>query len=440
MKTTKTEPAGGTRTDASPTEGLKAVVEMVRDNSKTLATIAEKQKRIDDLETQVRQIQETVRRGSISLPGTEDAVKSGKFRYARAINAVHKGNMSLAPDEWDISKECMKRMSGEVQTRLHTTLTDSVGGFLIPEEISGTLVPKLDAESVMISKMGVTVVNPRGVPFRVNKITGGLTAYMIGESSRPTESTLTLGQVNFNPKKCAARAVITNEQVMWGTPQTDGIVMDDLARRIALKEDQQIMAGKGTENEATGIVPAGATAAPTGFTTVAAQSSTGTKVLFGDLNLALAKLAEADALGDDVRMVMHPRVKYALMRQFFQGVSTVATEEGGAGFLAGMPFISDARFREITGITVAHSTQMSVAYNTDDTWIFIGANKGFSDYWFARFGGMVLAKSDVATDGTYHGFTDDIVHCKAVTWFDGGAVRPATICIVTGYDYALIAD
>lgn len=418
------------KTSAADTSQLAPLIQMVREQNTTLATISEKQKRIDELEAAVKGLQEQHRRQSISLPGTEDMVKRGEFSWSRAIGSVARGDKSLAPKEWEVSDQARKRISGDVEKRIHTTLTDSLGGFLVPEEIHGSLIPKLDAEAI-IGKLGITVLNPKGYPFRVNKITGGLTAYMIGEATRATESTMAIGQVNLQPKKCSARAIVTNEQVMWGTPQTDGIVMDDLTRRIALKEDQQVLHGTGSENEVYGIMVQAATAANTDFTTIAGGSTS--QVLFGDFNKAIAALAEANADLTRIGAVMHPRAKYNLFRQLFQGVATNATEALGAGFIAGMPIYSDARFKEWTGMDIASTTQMSVAQNTDDTWIVLG---NWADYFFARFGGLVLAKSDVASDGTYHAFTDDVVHCKAVTWFDGACIRPKSLCIITGYNYA----
>lgn len=410
---------------------LAGVVSMVRDQSETLRQIAEKQKRIDELDANVKRIEEAVRRSAISLPGTEGMVESGQYSFARLCRAVHRDRPQDAPFEIDIANESMKRLSGENQNRVMSTLTDSAGGYLVPEEVHAALIPKLDAAS-FLDKVGVTQIAPRGYPYRVAKVTSGATAYMVGEGSRATASDLALGMVNLMPKKCAARVILTNEQVMWGTPASDQIVMNDLAVRIALKQDQQVLHGKGTDNEILGIMPAGATAAPSGYTTVAGGT---TVPLFGDFNKAMGALAEVNVDIGNLGAAMHPRVMFKLFRQLVMDVAT-QTEALGAGFLAGFPLASAARFKELTGISIAPTTQMSVAMNTDDTWVAIG---DWSGYFFARFGGLVIAKSDVASDGTYHGFTDDIMHVKAVTWFDGAAIRQADICIITGYDYAACA-
>lgn len=431
-KTGKTGTTSAADTGGNPTPGLSVVVDMVRDQTETLRAISEKQKRIDEMQAQIVRLEEAMRRHSVSLPGTEGLVESGKFSFGRLCRAVHRGRPEEAPFEVDVSKEAMKRLSGDNQSRIMSTLTDSAGGYLVPEEVHAALIPKLDA-TAFLGKVGVTQLNPRGYPYRVNKITSGATAYMVGEGSKPTASDLAIGQVNLMPKKCTARVILTNEQVMWGTPQTDQLVMNNLAERIALKQDQQVLHGKGTDNEILGIMPEGATAAPSGYTTVAGAT---TVPLFGDFNKAMGKLAEENVPIDSLGAVMHPRVMFRLFRQLTMGLATNQTEAGGAGFLAGFPLASTARFKELTGIAIAPSTQVSVTMDTNDTWVVLG---NWSDYFFARFGGLVIAKSDVASDGTYHAFTDDIVHVKAVTWFDGAAIRQASLCIITGYDYTACA-
>lgn len=417
----------------SPQEMIRKVNEAVE----TAKKIPDVEKRAEALaqasanqQRAIEQIQEQMRAFSISLPGTEDLKRKGKYHYKNVYRALLEGKSEadyekIAPAEWDIHKQCRAKIGDDMVMRLMSTTTPSGGGFLVSEEIASGIQPKLDAKAI-VKDLGVTVVRPKGYPYRKIKQTGGATAYMAAEGGSSSSSDLAWGRINLQPKKCQARSFVTMEEVMFASESIETEIENDLALRLALKQDQQVIGGIGAENEVLGIVNAsGLNSVNTGATT---------KLFFGDLSKANQELDEDNVIYTKLGLALHPRVKHAMFRQLKSGAAS-QTEAQGAGFLMGLPFISDDIFEKMTGYKIRHSTQMptNLGASANETWAILA---NWADYYFAEFGGMLLQRSDVATDGTLNAWTQDGVHVKAVTWFDGAPIQNESFCLLKSLVFA----
>lgn len=379
--------------------------------TKEREALAAKQK---ELETGLAKVQEDMRRNSISLPGSETVAKD--YSAGRAMRAWLTGDWSKAQLERDLHQEAWKRLDANHGARVMTTLTPSAGGFLVPEEVSTTLIPKFDAMSVC-KRAGATVVNPNGYPFKINKLTAGTTAAYAAEGSSVSASDLTLGQISLSPRKIGARTVLTAEQVQFGTPQTDGVVLQDLVLRTELLQDLWALAGTGQNGQPIGITNT------TGINTAAGVSTTpADNLMWADLATAQQYLEEDNVPTVKLGFVVHPTQKAELYRNFYSTISSGTIAASGAAFIAGMPFISDAMFKSITGYDIFPTTQM-----TDGTAI-LGM---FSDLWMAEWGGMVVGRSTEASDGTHHAFVDDKMHIKVTRWIDSAVIRPVSFHAIT---------
>lgn len=379
--------------------------------TKEREALAAKQK---ELETGLAKVQEDMRRNSISLPGSEDAAK--KYNRGRAMRAWLTGDWRGAELELDFHKEAYKRLPESHGARVMTTLTPSAGGFLVPEQVDTTLVPKFDAMSVC-KRAGATVVSPNGYPFKVNKLTAGTTAAYAAEGSAVSASDLTLGQVSLSPRKISARTVMTAEQVQFGTPQTDSVVLQDLILRTELLQDLWALAGSGQQGQPIGITNT------TGINTAAGISTTpADNLMWADLAIAQQYLEEDNVPTVKLGFVVNPIQKGELYRNYVATISAGALASSDAHFVAGMPFISDAVFKTMTGFDIFPTTQM-----TDGTAI-LGM---FSDLWMAEWGGLVVGRSTEASDGTHHAFVDDKMHIKVTRWIDSAVIRPVSFHAIT---------
>lgn len=401
--------------------GLQAIcddIKAIKDRVAAIANVEERQKASDAADAaiaaRIAAIEESMRRQSISLPGSEGYAKN--YSVGRAMRAWINNKWDDAGLEREMHQEAWKRLPESHNARIMTTLTPSAGGFLVPEEIFAGVIPKFDAMSVC-KKAGATVISPKGSPFKINKVTAGATAAYAAEGSAPSASDLTLGQVSMAPRKIAARTVMTAEQVQFGTPATDALVVQDLVLRTELLQDQWALNGTGQQGQPIGIENT------TGINTAAGVSTTpADNLMWADVATALQYLDEDNVPLDNAAIVLHPTQKWELFRNFYSTISSGTIAASGAAFIAGIPIMTAQRFKELTGLTLFSTTQQ-----TDGTGI-VGV---FSDLWMAEWGGMVVGASNVASDGTHHAWVDDKLHVKVTRWIDSAVIRPVAFHTIT---------
>lgn len=385
------------------------------------------------LEKQRQHAEEVARRlreQSLSLPGLEDKKYRDAFSYARVALALKTGNWKGAEFEKEVGDQTFKHASSDVQTRIMSTLTGAAGGYTVPMEIAAGIVEKFTPR-VIAKRLGAITVGPAGAPYQVVKETGFPTAYMVGEASAGTASDGAFGVTNLTPKQAMAIVTLTKQQAALSTPSTEQFITRRIAERLAAKQDQQIFHGAGSSNEVTGLLP-GLAANPWGIQTQAAVTTT--ELNLGDINKAMSKLDTVDVPVDKIGIAIYPAAKWEMYRTLFKQF-TSQTEggaaAGGAGYIFQYPFVSDAKFTEITGLDIASSSQLSItlAAGANEVWPIVGK---FDEYMIAEWGGFMLESSDVATVGTNNAFSQNLLHLKASMWFDGAPIRPDAFCAITG--------
>lgn len=369
---------------------------------------------LKELSERLAKVEDEMRRDSISVPGCEKEIKN--YSPGRAMRAWVRNDWKDAGLELDLHKQAYERLRENHGARLMTTLTPSVGGFLVPEEVFSGLLPKFDPISVC-KKAGATVVRPSGYPFKVNKITGGTTATWTTEGASVSASDLSLGQVALNPHKVSARTVLTMEQIQFGSPSTDAAVLADLVKRTDLIQDSAALVGTGQQGQPIGIVNT------TGINTAAGISTTpADKLMWADLSAAIQALEEDDVPSDKLALIVHPTQKGELFRNFASTISSGTFDNSGAVGVASTIFMNAVLFKQYTGIDLFTTTQM-----TGDQCI-VG---NMEDLWLAEWGGMVIGRSDVASDGTHHAFVEDKLHVKVTRWLDSAVIRPVSMHVIT---------
>lgn len=131
---------------------------------------------------------------------------------------------------------------------------DTLGGYLVPEAISATLIDLREQYGVMRQLARVEDMSSDTTVLR--RRASGLTAYFVGEATAPTQSTKSWNLVRLTAKKLATLTPITSEL------NEDAVlnIGDDLAGEIAYafaeKEDDCGLNGDGTSayGGITGIV------------------------------------------------------------------------------------------------------------------------------------------------------------------------------------------
>ena len=185
---------------------------------------------------------ETVTRKSASGTDDEETRPMSIAKYIR-------GGVTGMWDEADVEKSAFVRVNkalGELQ--------GMTGGFLIPEELVGELIPYQYAQEVVSGMPGVKKYNIKGDTLEFNRQKDIATANWVGESEAATESTTTdmLERVLLRPKKVVGLVKVANELLDDAGIAADTFIKDDLTKVLALKRDLAFLEGTGG-GQPTGI-------------------------------------------------------------------------------------------------------------------------------------------------------------------------------------------
>lgn len=152
---------------------------------------------------------------------------------------------SLDPDEAAYNAQHGQgEVSGMARKALNT-LSDLAGGSTVPPPTLGDLID-LQRNLEVFSRAGANNVTlPPNGRMQFPKLTGGSTAYWVGEQASVTDSQQTTGSLSLEVKKLAVRVPFTNELMRFSDTSIDGMVRMDMAAQAALKADEAQLQGTG---------------------------------------------------------------------------------------------------------------------------------------------------------------------------------------------------
>lgn len=184
------------------------------------------------------------------------------LRLIRAMTASHKGERDAWKDA-GFEREChealVKRHGDpsnggffvpyEVQKRGYAKRDMTVagtGGYLVgTENQPGSFIELLRAQTV-VGRAGARMLSGLKGDITIPKQTGAATAYLVGaEDDEITESNQTIGQLAMSPKTVGAYTEVSRLLQMQSDPSVDMMVMEDIAKQIALKIDLLALNGNG---------------------------------------------------------------------------------------------------------------------------------------------------------------------------------------------------
>ncbi len=269
------------------------------------------------------------------------------------------------------------------------------------------------ASASISAKIPSTFSGLTNFPLRVNKQTSGTTAYRHGETVAPTASDIALGQVNLTPNKLSVFTKVSEEDVKFTTPAVDQIIMNDHMQRLALKSDLDFFEGSGASNTPLGIINWG------GVSNTNVNGGTPANATWDDLITLEGVLEDANALVDDGSLayvarpdVFRPIKTAAPSNAYTFGPSAYRINEGVNRFGAPWPVHT----------TTQLTTNLSSPSGGD--YLFFAR---WSDTVHALWGGMEIKRSNIASDGTDHGFVQDLMFVKVSMWDDVAVIRSSSI-------------
>lgn len=234
-----------------------------------------------------------------------------RYSLARALNALATGNWKDAGFERECHEALVKR-DGEGKN----------GGILVPYEIQKRQMAKRDMNTgangggylvetvndaasfidllrnrTVVGALGATMLSGLKGNITIPKLTAAGTAYWLAnETTAITEANQTIGQLAMSPKNVGAYTEYSRQLMLQSSPAIDMLIMNDLARVIAIAIDLAALEGNGS-------------GAPVGIANTAGIGSvTGGSLAWADILEFQSDVAAANALAANCAYVTTPAV------------------------------------------------------------------------------------------------------------------------------------
>lgn len=248
-----------------------------------------------------------------------------RYSVLRAIKALADRDWKEAGFERECHKEILKRagldeapnngfyIPVDVQKRDLTVATAAAGGYLVATDNMGGSFIDMLRNRALVAQLGATMLPGLQGSVTIPKQTGANTAYWLtNESTAITEGNLTLGQLALTPKNVGAYQEISRQLMLQSSPAADALVMNDLAKVLAIAIDLAAFEGSGASGQPTGISNTGSIGAVTG-----------TSIAYAGILEFQTDVAGSNALAANCAYVTTPAVAALLaQRQRFTSTDT----------------------------------------------------------------------------------------------------------------------
>ena len=154
----------------------------------------------------------------------------------RAKMCSHYGRFDPEEANW-IRRKTMTKALG--------TVSDIEGGLLVAFPVLGELIDLQRNLEAFASAGAQEIALPPNGRIQFPKLSGGSTAYWVGEGSAITESEPATGNLDLQAKKLGVFVRMNNELLRFASPSAEGLVRYDMARVCALKADLAMLEGTG---------------------------------------------------------------------------------------------------------------------------------------------------------------------------------------------------
>jgi HK97 family phage major capsid protein len=345
-----------------------------------------------------------------AVPGlAADSKEVKEFSFAKLIGGLMKGNVAkFAPLEYEMCSAAAGTMDSAVVTKDMVTTVDSLGGFIVPNQVmSAQIIPLLQAAVVAYQAGTVRMSGLTGSPVQIPKITGATTAYWLGEVEAVTSGDMSFGQIDLYPHDVFALCTLSNRLIELGAPGAEQLVRTQLSRDIGLKIDAAVFNGTGAAGQPLGIMNT------SGINTQSFSGALDAATSYNELINMEHKLFEdnAQTVGEFV-WAFHPN-QFRQLRKQLDTVSSSANVNPKV-----RPFIDGSMIERVLGHRYVLSTQLP------NDKILLGA---FASSMVAEWGTMVLAASREGTN-----FTKRQTQILAGMTVDVGVRFPEAFCVSTG--------
>jgi len=328
----------------------------------------------------------------------------------RAKMAADVGRFDPDEADWIAAKIGLK-------TKSLGTTSDIAGGTLVRFPVLGELIELQRNLEVFAAAGAQEIALPPNGRIQFPKLTGGSTAYWVGEASAITESSPSTGNLDLQAKKLGVLIKVNNELLRFASPSAEGLIRFDMARVAALKADLAMLEGTGG-TQIKGLL----TYSDIGTLTATTTGTDGDTFEVQDVARMNAQLP--DAVTSPTAWVMRKDMHAALMNRRADAVS--AADAAGPFLFQPMRSGADAPPMELYGTKVVRSGQVSntrtKGSGTDLTYILLGY---FPDWIVARLGVMEFLASGLGDTA----IVNDQTYLRGIQHIDAGPRHAASFVI-----------
>jgi HK97 family phage major capsid protein len=363
---------------------------------------------IDALRSHIMNAMTAAQKGT-TPPTNLDLSKKDTQRFSlfKAINALTQKSWAGAEFEKECHDTILQRtglreavhqgfyLPTDIQKRDLTVGTPTAGGNLVATDLQAqSFIDLLRARS-RAAQLGMTMLSNLVGNVSIPKLTGAATAYWLANEATPiTESQQTIGQLALAPKTLGAYTELSRLLMLQSTPAAEALVMNDLAKVLALAIDLAVFEGSGSSGQPTGI-----------SLTAGIGSVTGASIDLAKCIEFQTDLATGNALADGCAYITTPAVA-GLMKGRVRVSSTDSVMLWSGSVLDG----------QIEGFPATTSTQLTAA-----SMIF----GDFSQVVLAEWGMLEIALNP------YAAFATAITGIRAIQTVDVGIRQAAAFSRAT---------
>lgn len=304
-----------------------------------------------------------------------------------------------------------------LRTKALGTTSDIAGGSLVGFPALGEMIDLQRNLEAFAGAGAQEIALPPNGRIQFPKLTGGSSAYWVGEASAITESTPATGNLDLQAKKLGIFVKVNNELLRFASHSAEGLIRFDMARTAALKADLAMLEGTGG-TQIKGLLTY-SDITPHTATTTGANGNT-----FEPEDVALMEGKLPDAVATPTAWLMRKNFFAAIMNRRADAVS--AADKKGPFMFHPSRTAADAPPAELYGTKVVRSSQISntrtKGAGVDLTYVILGY---FPDWIVARSGVMEFLASGLGDTA----LQNDQTYLRGIQHIDAGPRHAASFVL-----------
>jgi HK97 family phage major capsid protein len=353
---------------------------------------------------------------SFLVPLATNHLPAFEPRGARLRDEIRQ-KMTVHADRFDPDEAGWIARRLGLRTKALGTISDITGGTLVPLPMLGELIDLQRNLEAFASAGSQEVAMPPNGRLQFPKLTGGSTAYWVGEGTSITDNDPATGSLDLQAKKLGVFVKVNNELMRFASPSAEGLVRHDMARVAALKADLAMLEGTGG-TQIKGLLTYSGITSHTA-TTVGANGNT-----FEGQDVALMEGKLPDAVATPTAWLMRKTMYAALMNRRADAVS--AADQKGAFLFHPARGAADSPPAELYGTKVVRTSQISntrtKGASSNLTYIILGY---FPDWIVSRLGVMEFLASGLGDSA----LQNDQTYLRGIQHIDAGPRNAASFVL-----------